>query len=95
MDLWLVILVVAIGVASRPIVGRLWRTGRLSDRSLSWILVGRFPVLVGLIAIVWGASLPIGLFAVAVSLLSGLILYRFMQGMAQDRAAEREDLRTR
>jgi hypothetical protein len=95
MDLWLVILVFAIAVASRPIVGRLWRSGRLSDRSLSWILVGRFPVLVGLIAVVSGASLPVALFAVAISLLSGLILYRFMQGLAQDRATERADLRPR
>lgn len=89
MDLWLVLLVIAMAVLSRPIVGRLWRAGRLSDRSLSLLLVARFPVLVALIAVVWGAPLPVGLFAVAISLLSGVILYRFMQGLAQDRAADR------
>jgi hypothetical protein len=87
MDLWLVILIVAIAVASRPIEARLWRAGRLSDRKVTMLLIGRFPLLVGLVAVLSGASLPVVLFAVGTSLLSGLFLYRFALGLAQERSA--------
>jgi hypothetical protein len=89
MDLWLVILVVVIALASRPLIGRLWRRGKLSDRSMSWILVGRFPVLVGLLAVISGASWQVIVFAVAISLLSGIVLYQFMRGLARDRIADK------
>jgi hypothetical protein len=87
MDLWLVILIVAIAVASRPIEARLWRAGRLSDRKLTLLLVGRFPVLIGLVALLSGASLPVVVLVVAISLLSGVFLYRFALGLVQDRSA--------
>jgi hypothetical protein len=89
MDLWLVILVAVIALASRPLIGRLWRRGKLSDRSMSWILVGRFPVLVGLLAVISGASWQVIVFAVAISLLSGIVLYQFMRGLARDRIADK------
>jgi hypothetical protein len=89
MDLWLLILVLVIALASRPLIGRLWRRGRLSDRSMSWILVGRFPVLVGLLAVISGASWQVIVFAVAISLLSGIVLYQFMRGLARDRIADK------
>ena len=91
MDLWLVILIVAIAVASRPVVGRLWRAGRLSDRRMAWILVARFPVLVGIFAVLSGASWQVILFAVALSLISGLVMYQFMLGLAKDKAARNAD----
>jgi hypothetical protein len=82
-----VILIVAVALLSRPIEARLWRAGRLSDRKLTLLLVGRFPLLVGLVALLAGASLPVVLLAVAVSLLSGLFLYRFALGLVQERSA--------
>ena len=85
------LLIVAIAVASRPIETRAWRAGRLSDRALTLLIVGRFPLLVGLIALLTGASLPLALFAVAVSLVSGLFLYRFALGLVQDSSARRAD----
>jgi hypothetical protein len=91
MDLWLVILIVAIAVASRPVVGRLWHAGRLSDRRMAWILVARFPVLVGIFAVLSGASWQVIVFAVALSLISGLVMYQFMQGLAKDKAGRSAD----
>jgi hypothetical protein len=87
MDWWLVILIVAVALLSRPIESRLWRTGLLSDRKLTLLLVGRFPLLVGLVGLLAGASLPVVLLAVAISLLSGLFLYRFALGLVQERSA--------
>jgi hypothetical protein len=87
MDWWLVILIVAVALLSRPIESRLWRAGRLSDRKLTLLLVGRFPLLVGLVALLAGASLPVALFALAISLLSGLFLYRFALGLVQEHSA--------
>jgi hypothetical protein len=87
MDLWLVILIVVIALASRPIEARLWRAGRLSDRKLTMLLIGRFPLLVGLVAALSGASLAVVLLTVATSLLSGLFLYRFALGLVQERSA--------
>lgn len=84
MDWWLVILIIAIAVVSRPIEARLWRAGRLSDQHLALLLIGRFPALVGLLAVFAGASLPVIVFLVAISLLPGLFLYRFALGVVQD-----------
>ena len=86
MDWWLVILIVAIGVMSGPIEARLWRAGRLSDRRLALLLIGRFPALVGLFAVFAGASFPMIVFLVAISLLPGLFLYRWTLGIVQENA---------
>ena len=84
MDWWLVVLIIAILVMSRPIEARLWRAGRLSDRNLALLLIGRFPALVGLFAVFAGASLPMIVFLVAISLLPGLFLYRWTLGIVQE-----------
>jgi hypothetical protein len=84
MDWWLVVLIVGIALVSRPIEARLWRAGRLSDRKLTLLLIGRFPVIVGLFAALAGASLPMIVFLVAISLLPGLFLYRFALGVVQE-----------
>ena len=84
MDWWLVILIIAIVVMSRPIEARLWRAGRLSDRHLALLLIGRFPAMVGPFAVVAGASLPVIVFLVAISLLPGIFLYRFALGVVEE-----------
>jgi hypothetical protein len=86
MDWWLVILIIGIALMSRPIEARLWRAGRLSDRKLALLMIGRFPFLVGLVAVLSGASLPVILFAVAISLMSGLFLYRFALGLVTEQS---------
>lgn len=49
-----IIVVVAIAVAIRPIEVRLWRSGRITGRTLKLLLLGRFPVLVGLLGLLEG-----------------------------------------
>lgn len=75
MEIWPIILVV-VGVASRPIEVRLWRAGRLSDRALAALLLGRFPVLVGLLAILSSVPPPLIVVAIAISVLPGLFFCR-------------------
>jgi hypothetical protein len=78
MQPWLVLLIIVAAVASRPIEVRLWRAGRLSDRTLTLLLLGRLPVVAGLFVLLGGGlSLPI-VFVIAISLLPSLVLYRFV-----------------
>ena len=89
MPAWLVILVIGLAVASRPIEVRLWRAGRLSDRGLALLALGRFPILSVFGAIAAGGSLPFIAFIAAISLLPGLFLYRFVLDFIQKQATER------
>jgi hypothetical protein len=70
----LVILLVAL-VASRPIEVRLWRAGRLSDRALAVLLLVRFPILVGLFAVLSGGPVALTVFVIAISLLPAAAFY--------------------
>jgi hypothetical protein len=74
MEPWLAILIIVAAVASRPIEVRLWRAGRLSDRTLTLLLVGRFPVVLGLYALLTGGLSLLTLFVIASSLLPSLLL---------------------
>ena len=86
---WVFILVGVIAVASRPIETRLWRAGRISDRTLAVLLVGRFPVLTTLGAALTGASWPfIAVYAI-IGALPGLLMYRFVLGLLRDAARDR------
>lgn len=80
------ILIVGIALMSRPIEVRLWRARRLSDRKLALLLIGRFPLIVGLFAALAGASLPMIVLLVAVSLLPGLFLYRWTLGLVEEQS---------
>jgi hypothetical protein len=86
---WLVVLVIALAVASRPIEVRLWRAGRLSDRALALLVLSRFPIISVIFAIMLGGSLPFIAFIAAISLLPGLFLYRFALAFIQNQATER------
>jgi hypothetical protein len=76
-------------VMSRPIEARLWRAGRLSDRSATILLLGRFPVFCCLGALILGADLP---FVAGVALL-GLLPVRAALSV-HPRPASRTDPRT-
>jgi hypothetical protein len=51
------VIVIALAVASRPIEVRLWRSGRISTRTLMLLMVGRFPVLVAVFGVLAGGSI--------------------------------------
>ncbi len=71
-----IILVIAAAVISRPIEARLWRAGRLSDRTTAILLVARFPIVAFLFAIIVGAAPLLALAITLVALLPTLLLYR-------------------
>ena len=79
-----VALVIAAAVASRPIEARLWRAGRLSDRTATIMLLGRFPVLCFLFGLITGASLAVVVGITAVALCPAALLYRFILGLLRD-----------
>jgi hypothetical protein len=87
MQPWVTLLVIVVAVASRPLEVRLWRAGRLSDRTVTLLLLGRFPLVVALFAVLSGGSLPMTLVLVAISVLPGLFLYRFVLTLTHDQVS--------
>ncbi len=85
--MWLLIVVLA--VASRPIEIRLWRAGRLSDRSLTLLVLGRSPIFMTIVAIGAGLSLPVSLLLVAASLIPLMTMYRYVLGIVQEHSRAR------
>lgn len=87
MGSWWMALAIIAAVVSRPIEVRLWRAGRLSDRVVTLLLLGRFPVLVTLFAVLSSAPLPLAVFVVAISLVPVVACYpvaiRFVREQAQ------------
>jgi hypothetical protein len=78
------VLVVIAAVASRPIEARLWRAGRLSDRTTAILLLGRFPILCFVFGLMAGASLPVLVGITAVAMLPMALLYRFTLDLLRD-----------
>jgi hypothetical protein len=88
MQAWVGLLIVVAAVASRPIEVRMWRAGRLSDRTLAVLLLGRSPVLIALFSLLIGGPPMVILFMVAISLVPGVFLYRWLLGIIQGQARE-------
>ena len=86
MPVWVWVVVVILAVASRPIEVRLWRAGKLSDRTLAALLLARLPALATFAVIANGASLPVALLLIGSSLLSPLLFYRFVLGVIQEQS---------
>jgi hypothetical protein len=83
----LVVLAILAAVISRPVEVRLWRAGRLSDRTTAVLLVGRFPVLAFLFAILVGGE-PLFVIAItALATLPALAFYRFVLGQLREQRA--------
>ncbi len=85
---WLTLLILVAAVASRPIEVRLWRAGRLSDRTLTVLLISRFPVVAALSTLVLGSSPLFILSVVAISAVPGVLLYRWALGLIEERGRE-------
>jgi hypothetical protein len=71
----LLVILLVLAVASRPIEVRLWRAGRLSDRALALLLLARFPILVGLFAVGSGGPMALIVFVIAISLVPAAASY--------------------
>jgi len=77
-------LFVIIGVAMLFVAGRLWRAGRISDRTGAIVAVGWAPVLVFVAGALTGSSLPILVIATVLLMLPGLALYRFVLDLLRE-----------
>jgi hypothetical protein len=86
MPTWLGLLIVILAVASRPIEVRLWRAGRLSDRTVTLLILGRFPLLTAVSVVTLGGSLPLGLVLIGAALLPGVLFYRHLLRMVRERS---------
>jgi len=84
----LIAIVVVAAVISRPIEVSLWRAGRLSNRTIALLLLGRFPLVVGLFALILGASPPIVIGLTVLALLPGALFYRVALNLLRDQALE-------
>ena len=78
------VLIVIAAVASRPIVARRWRAGRLSDRTTAILLLGCFPALCFVFGLIAGASLPVLIGITAVAMVPMALFYRFTLDLLLD-----------
>lgn len=78
------VLIVIAAIASRPIEARLWRAGRLSDRTTAILLVARFPVLCFVFGLLAGASLPLLIAITALAMVPPALFYRFTLDLLRD-----------
>jgi hypothetical protein len=82
----LTVLLIAAAVISRPIEARLWRAGRLSDRTTALLLVGRFPVVVGLFAIIDGGAPPLVAGVTLLGIVPAAMFYRFTLDLLREQS---------
>lgn len=75
---WVVIgLAIAAAVLSRPIVARLWRAGRISDRTAAILLLGRFPMMVLLFGLILRAPMWMVLGLIALATIPPVLFFGF------------------
>ena len=87
---WLVVALLVVLVASRPIEAGLWRAGRLSDRATTVLMLGRMPTLALVVCVAQGGSPLLTAGIVAITLLPMAIFYRFFMGFLAEQRAERQ-----
>lgn len=95
MPVWLWIVIFVAALASRPIEVRMWRAGRLSDRALTLLLVGRLPLLALVFAVAEGASVGLGLLLVGISVIPGALMYRHVFNLVRTQKAAPSDIQQR
>jgi hypothetical protein len=90
MPAWLVVVLVVLLVSSRPIEARLWRAGRLSDRTTAFLMLGRLPAIALIASVAQGASPLFTVAMVALTTLPAALFYRFFMNLLGEQRAERE-----
>jgi hypothetical protein len=88
MPLWLGLLILVVAIARRPIEVRLWRAGRISDRTLAVLLLGRLPLLVLIASLSTGGSFLLTTALVGASLVVSALFYRFTLGLIREKSVE-------
>ena len=93
--LWVWVSFLIAVLVSRPLEGRLWRQGRLSNRALAVLLVARFPVVIAIAALGFHSNPTVGLLLVALSAIPGVVMYRYVRDMVEEQAREQARARDR
>jgi hypothetical protein len=88
MPTWLGLLIVVVAVASRPIEVRLWRAGRISDRTATILVLGRFPILVAIGALATGGPSLLTAALIGVSLAVPALFYRWTLALVREQHGE-------
>jgi hypothetical protein len=83
----LIVVVIVVAVITRPVEARLWRAGKLSDRTTAILLLGRFGVVVFLFAVIGGGAPLFVLAITALATLPALAFYRFTLGLLREQKA--------
>jgi hypothetical protein len=84
MPTWLGLLIVVIAVASRPVEARLWRAGRISDRTLTILALGRLPILVAIAALATSGPTLLTFALIGVSLIVPALFYRWALALVRE-----------
>lgn len=74
----LVALLIVAAVISRPLEVRLWRAGRITDRTLAIVTLARFPIVAFAFGLINGAPIPLLILITALAVVPGLLSYRLM-----------------
>ena len=90
MPWWFVVVVLIVFLASRPMAARLWRAGRLSDRTTTILVLGRMPALVLVVCVAQGAAPLLTAGLIAASLLPMAPFFRFAMNLLAEERAERQ-----
>lgn len=83
----IVAIVIIAALVSRPLEARLWRAGRLSDRTTALLMLGRFPILIFVFGLILGVPplMNVVFTAGAVGLMA--LFYPFMRTVLRDAKA--------
>jgi hypothetical protein len=84
MPWWWWIVAIAVLLASRPIEVRLWRAGRISDRTVTILVLSRFPLVTLVAILAEGMTTALGFILLGVSLLPALMAYRWLLGVVRE-----------
>lgn len=89
MSWWLGVALVVVLLASRPIEVRLWRAGRLSDRTTTILVLGRMPALALIACVAQGASPLVTVGLIAITLIPIALFHRFTMNLLAEQRVER------
>ncbi len=88
MQVLLVLLAIVAVLVSGRIEGRLWRAGRISQRTITILVLARLPILVFLIGLILGEPDPLLLPILALAVLPAALMYGIMLRLVWDQAQE-------
>ena len=86
MEVALLAALIVVTFVGRAIVLRLWRAGRLSDRTAALLMLGRFPVVCFLFGLILRVQLPLLIGLTILALLPSALFYRHFLDLLREQA---------